>query len=287
MAGILTNPDIVPAPPPQPLRYGLFTAATVTDDLDARGIGSGFQIATPDCGIARLYDANCATNPEKTFDQGTPYLPATPYWVYATRQCGPVGQTPQEFADSVRRRLLSGEQHEVEAGFWGGTAVAVDPNLNGNVGTTIVTPSAPGAGAAISALEEAFYDASGHIGTIHINQRAYGALAYSQILYNVGRGTMTTGLGSLWSLGSGYGITGPAGVAPAAGFVWAFMTSHVWIRRSQVIQRSDPRDMLDRTLNQYKGLAERVYAHTWTCPDVFAVQVPIAAPAVATVPAVP
>jgi len=35
------------------------------------------------------------------------------------------------------------------------------------------------------------------------------------------------------------------------------------------------------------ALAETVYAHFWVCDTVFAVQIPIAAPAVATAPAVP
>ncbi len=40
---------------------------------------------------------------------------------------------------------------------------------------------------------------------------------------------------------------------------------------------------MDRVANQYMGLAERVYAHTWLCDSVFAVQVPVAAPAVEAV----
>ena len=66
------------------------------------------------------------------------------------------------------------------------------------------------------------------------------------------------------------------------------MTPPVIIRRSEVIsQDADLRSVMDRELNQFMGLAERVYAHTWTCPVVHAVQVPVAAPAVATAPAVP
>lgn len=282
MAGILTNGEILAAPAPGVQRYGLFNAATVLDDLDIRGIAAGFQVPAEDCGLVRAYDANCATHPAKTFDEGLTYMQADPYWVYATRKCGTVGKTAAEMEASVRRRLASGEQRAVEAQFWGGTAVASDPNLTGAVGVTTVTPGVPGAGAAIAALEDAFYDNYGYVGTIHIAMRAYGALAYAQLMNRQGgAGAWTTQMGSLWAIGAGYGITGPAGAAPAAGNVWAFMTPPVLIRRSTVIV-PDVTATMNRSTNQYMALAERVYAHTWLCDSVFAVEVPIAAPKVDT-----
>lgn len=280
MAAIITNASLYPAPAAGVPRYGLFNAATVLDDLDARGIGSGFQVPAEDCGVARSYDANCVTHPEKIFDEGLPYMAATPYWIYATRQCGTVGVTPEEFTASVRRRLASGEQREVEAQFWGGGAVAADPNLIGTAGVTTVVPAAPGSSAAIAALEDSFYDAYGYQGTIHVAMRAYGNLAYGNMLVP-SAGALRTPMGSLWAFGAGYGIAGPGGAAPAAGNVWAFMTPPVLIRRSTAIV-PDVRMTMDRAANQYKGLAERVYAHTWVCGNVHAVQVPLAAPAVDT-----
>lgn len=279
MAGILTNGEIIEPLAPGIQRYGLFSAATVLDNLDTRGIAAGFQIPAEDCGLVRAYDANCLTHPAKTFDEGLTYMEATPYWVTATRQCGTVGTDAAQMERSVRRRMASGEQRAVEAQFWGGTAVASDPNLIGTAGVTTVVPSAPESGAAIAALEDAFYDAYGYVGTIHINMRAYANLAYGQLLVRQ-NGLLTTPIGSVWSIGAGYGIAGPAGVAPAAGNVWAFMTPPVLIRRSPVVV-PDVTATMDRTSNQYMALAERVYAHTWVCDTVFAVQVPIASPAVA------
>lgn len=289
MTVITVNHELFPAPAPQRLRYGLFNAATITEGMSPRVIASGFQFPTPDCGVARLYDSACAPGDSdlKTFDAGLDYASADPFWVYSTRQCGLVGTTPAEFTETVRRRLLGGEQTQVEAALWGGTVPPVDPNLISHVGTVVVTPGAPGAGAAIAALEESFYSAYGYVGTIHVNTAAYAAAAYSNLVEHGDGGKLVTPLGSTWSFGAGYGITGPAGVAPAAGFVWAFMTPYVWIQRSEIIAQDDPRGFIDRAANQYMGLAERVYAATWTCDVVHAVQVPIAAPAVATAPAVP
>ena len=280
MAGIITNGEIIAAPSPGLRRYGLFNAATVTDDLDARGIAAGFQVPAEDCGLVRAYDANCDTHPAKTFDEGLTYMEAVPYWVYATRQCGTVGTTPEAMEASVRRRLVSGEQRAVEAQFWGGTAVASDPNLIGAVGVTTVVPGVAGAGAAIAALEDAFYDTYGYVGTIHVAMRAYAAMRYANIVDRQG-GQLVTPMGSVWSFGAGYGIAGPGGAAPAAGSVWAFMTAPVLIRRSSVMVPS-VRSTMDRTFNQYLALAERVYTHSWLCPDVYAVQVPLAAPSVDT-----
>lgn len=281
MAGILTNGELYAAPSPGLLRYGLFSAATVLDDLDARGIAAGYQLPAEDCGLVRAYDANCATHPVKTFDEGLAYMDATPYWLTATRKCGTVGTTAAEIETSVRRRMAAGEQRAVESQLWGGTAVASDPNLTGTAGVTTVVPAAPGAGAAIAALEDAFYDDYGYVGTIHISMSAHGALDYAGLLKERAAGAWVTSMGSRWAIGAGYGITGPAGAAPAAGSVWAFMTPPVLIRRSPVVV-PDITATMDRIANQWMALAERVYAHTWVCPTVYAVQVPVAAPAVET-----
>lgn len=282
MAGILSNPEVISAPAPGLLRYGLFTAATVLDDLDAPGIASGFQVPAEDCGLVRAYDANCLTHPAKTFDEGQTYMEAEPYWVYATRKCGTVGRTAADMEASVRRRLVANEQRAVEDQFWGGTVVASEPNLTGTAGVVTVVPSAPESGAAIAALEQAFYDTNGgygYAGTIHINMSGYANLAYGQLIERR-NGQLVTPMGSVWSIGAGYGINGPAGVAPAAGNVWAFMTPPVLIRRSPVMV-PDVLATMDRVNNQWMALAERVYAHTWVCDHVFAVQVPVTSPAVA------
>jgi len=288
MGKIITNQQLVAAPPTTPLHYGLFTAVSSVQTMDARIIASGGQFLADHCGAGQLYNQTCLASPEKTFEQGSDIMPFDPFWTVARKRCGSVGRTAEEMLGAVREQLLTSQQTLVEEGFWGGTVVPVEPNLIGHVGTTAVTPAAPGFGTAIAALEEAFYSVYGYTGTIHVNMRAYAAAAYSQLLVRQGgAGVWRTPMGSAWSFGAGYGITGPAGVAPAAGFVWAFMTGAVHLWRSGILPQPDPRQTFDRTLNQWDVVAEEVFGLTWDCPDVFAVQVPIAAPAVATAPAVP
>lgn len=286
MAVIIANEHEISKPTPPARRYGLFDVATSMDETGERVIASGLQFVAEDCGIQVVpYDATCAApHAEKVFTPGTPIVDAKPYWLLASYQCGTVGTTVADVRRRALARYNAGVQHAVENVVWtGGGLAGQEPALT-TAGATVVVPTAAGAGAAISALEEAFYDAHGYVGTIHVNQRASGALKDSGMLDRREAGIWRTPLGSNVSMGAGYGITGPAAAAPAAGFVWAFMTPQVYLWSSAVNQ-PDPVQTLDRSLNQWMTLAETVYAHAWLCDTVFAVQVPIAAPATATAPA--
>lgn len=290
MATIITNQQLIDFPANRRLRYGLFAAATLLDMPD-RVIAAGLQYYADDCGnFLADYNQECGeTSPTKTAEEGSELLGTDPYWIVNRLRCGTVGRTASEIRGVVRGRLAAMEQWTVEDRLWNG--IAAQPNvlnLTGNAGTVTVVPTAPGAGAAISALENAFYQVNGYVGTIHVNQVAEGALEYAGFL-NPETGVLRTRLGSAVSLGAGYGITGPADAAPAAGFVWAFMTGYtaVWRSTDGQIPQPDPQRVMDRSLNQWDVVGERVYAAAWACPEVFAVQVPIAAPAVATTPAVP
>jgi len=248
-------------------------------------IGSGLQFLSDHCGGAELHDQTCLVSPEKEFTEGSDLMGADPYWIVARKRCGTVGRTGPEMLNAVRQQLISAEQTLVESVVWDGAAYpGATPTLTG-AGATIVVPTADGAGAAIAALEEAFYDVSGYQGTIHINMRGYAAIRYAGLMDPAERvaGVYKTPIGTSWSIGAGYGITGPAGVAPAAGNVWAFITSPITVWRSGILPQPDPRQTLDRSLNQWDVVAEEVFAHTWDCPDVFAVEVPFAAPGVVAV----
>lgn len=288
IAGLV--PNLIDAPPVGQLRYGLFNAATITElsGVEAGRLwGAGFSFLTDHCGGANEYDDACGVTPVKPFIEGSDLMEADPFRIIAKKHCGTVGRTAEEMAAAIRQQLISGEQTAVERVVWNGGALAAHaPTLTG-AGATVVTPVAPGAGAAIAALENAAYaDGLGYRGVIHINMQAYAALAYSGILIQDGN-VWRTQLGTAVAFYAGADtITGPADVAPTAGFVYAYMTAATHIRRTNIIV-PDVSQAMDRTLNQWVALAERAYAVTWECPEVFTVQVPAAAPAVATAPAVP
>lgn len=288
MATILTNPQEVPAPAPPSRRYGLFDAAIMPGALSGGVVASGLTFPAEDCGVnVTLYNPTCAApHAEKPFVEGMQWVESAPYWALASYQCGTVGTTSADVARRVRKRYDAGSQWAIESTLWSGNSMPGVPSLTG-AGATVVTPAAPGAGAAIAALEEAFYNQHGYVGTIHMNTTGYGAVRDAGLLdRNGAAGRLVTPLGSTWSIGAGYGTDGPDGVDPAAGFVWAFMTPQVYLWETQVPQ-PDPVQTLDRLHNQWMAVAESVWAHAWLCDTVLAVQVPVAAPAAAATPAVP
>lgn len=288
MATILTNPEEIPSPAAPARRYGILDAAVRPGQLSNRAIASGITFLAEDCGTnVTLYNPGCTPpQPSKPFVPGLASVESAPYWVISTYQCGTVGTTAADVMRRARRRYEAGLQNAIESTIWTGNGMPGVPDLSTDP-STIVVPTAPGAGAAIAALEEAFYDQHGYVGTIHINTTGYAAVHDAGLLQRQGSaGMWKTPKGTGWSIGDGYGITGPGGVAPAAGFVWAFITPQVYLWDTPVNQ-PDPTQTLDRATNQWMAVAESVWLHAWLCETIFAVQVPVAAPAAAATPAIP
>lgn len=280
IAGLV--PNLIQAPAVGRLRYGVFNVAQITDlsGMEAGRLwGAGYSFLTDHCDGAVVYDDSCGVAPVKPFTEGSDLMEADPFRILSKKHCGTVGRTGEEMAAAVRSQLIAGEQTRVEDVIWdGGGLAAQSPTLTGS-GATEVAPIDAGAGAAIAALENAAYQMLGYEGVIHINQQGYAALAYAGILHREGN-VWRTNLGTAVSFGAGYDTTGPDGVAPAPGFIYAFMTAPLTIRRTEIIV-PDVFQTLDRINNQWEVLAERAYAYTWECPETFAVQVPVAAPATA------
>lgn len=282
MAAIFPPVHVDP-PPAGPPRYGLFSAARF-GDLPVHGRTGGVQFEPDTCGVARLYTAECPPSAQnaKTLTDTSPVMTAAPFVVYASVVCAPVGRSPEEQARRAVARLMTGEQTQAEAAYWNGGGVGATPALT-LAGATIVATAATAFHARVAALEEAFYDAYGYQGTIHVNTRAYGAAALSNMAVRALPGPdvpghIVTPIGSIWSFGNGYGITGPADVAPAAGSVWAFMTGPVTVWRSGEPGVPDVRQTFNRATNQMVALAEREYAISHDCPTVFAIEVPVTGP---------
>lgn len=286
---VTNNRELVPAPDTtgRRLRYGLFNASSSLQ-MPRAVIASGLQFLADHCGNdVQTYDQTCLVSPTKTFVEGSDLMGTLPYWLVHRKRCGTVGRTAEEVQSAARQGLFTGAQTRVEEILWDGNGLTGVANLVNNAGTVTVTPGGDGAGAAIAALEEAFYSVNGYLGTIHMNTAGYAAVRYARLVETGMPGTppgvLTTPLGSTWAIGAGYGIDGPGAVAPDAGSIYAFMTSPVTVWRSGVLPQPDPRQVLDRSLNQWDAVAEEVFAAVWDCPEVFAVQLPIAAPSVVAV----
>lgn len=276
----------VDAPKAGPRRYGLFNAATIVD-LPVHGRAGGVQFEPDTCGIARPYTIECPPTAQdpKTLTDTSPVMTAAPFVVYGSVVCSPVGRSPEEQQRRAIQRLYTGEQNVAELALWNGAGVGAAPALTLAGATVVPSVGLTTFHARIAALEEAFYDAYGYQGTIHVNTKANGAAAYSKMLVRPLPSPdipahAVTPLGSIWSFGAGYDVTGPANAAPAANFVWAFMTGPITIWRTPDAELGlpDPRQTFNRTTNQMVAVAEREYVQSYDCPTVFAIEVPVNAP---------
>jgi hypothetical protein len=274
-------PQHVDAPPAGPLRYGLFNVVQRAPWQDIMGV-AGVQFEPDTCGVARLYTAECPPSNQnaKTFDTNNATVTGAPFWAYSGVVCAPVGRPISEQEQRAQRALISGEQTQVEAALWNGGGVGASPALT-LAGATIVATATTTFGARLAALEEAFYSAYGYQGTIHVNTAAYGAAAFGNLIVRPDSPVMAaqlgTPLGSLWSFGAGYDITGPANAAPAAGSVWAFMTGAVSMWQGD-IKVPPGEQTFNRIMNQAYVEAARPYVVAPDCPQIFAIQLPLEAP---------
>lgn len=277
----------VDAPIAGPLRYGLFNAATIRD-LPDHGRAGGVEFEPDTCGTSHLYTAACpiTSQASKTLTDASVTQGGDPFIVYADVVCSPVGRSAAEQSRRAAARLMAGEQSSAETAFWNGGGVGATPALT-LAGATIVATALTSFPARLAALEQAFYDAYGYAGTIHVNTAAYGAAAHHQMIREVGTPTvasfvpalLTTNIGTVWSFGAGYDITGPANVAPSvATNVWAFITGPVSIWRSPDVLLPDPSQTFNRSTNQMVAIAEREYVIVPDCPTTFAIELPLEAP---------
>ncbi len=244
--------EVIPAPQPRGLRYGLLTAATGPLDLPVpNGLGGGVRYAPDSCGQTRTYPVDCpadVTPPAKTFDPIEDLIDAEPFVVYSSLQCGSVGYTQAELEAKVRRRYANGEQTGVETEFAVVLAAAASP---------LTAPDPGSIESVIGELEEWLYGvggvAYGNVGFLHSPVRFATAAAFAGLL--VQRGPLwTTQMGTIWVFGGGY---------PDDGII--YISGQVTLWRAPDIFVPPVDQTFDRSLNQYKLLAEREYAGAFDC----------------------
>lgn len=280
-------------PNPGNFRYGLFNVAppqTLINTEDGQNIadhayGGGLTYDPMGCGEAHPYEINCDPPVEKDFDDNSAEIEVLPFAVYASLVCGPRGMTPQYMTQKTLERLHSSEQHAVEEAFWTGAA-GNTPAIDG--------PGAVDVGAGgtfanivdgVAALEAHAYGTVpyGYHAVLHANSAVHAYAAESHLVHTAAEGfapvwgttvdepTLRTSLGTKWVFGGGYPGTGPAGVAPGAGETYIWITGNVTVWRQAEWTPPDPaRSAFDKTLNQFKLLAERGYLATYECFTAYA-----------------
>lgn len=251
---------IVPAPTvtaPEPLgqRYGLLTAAAGPLDLPSQGgYGGGVTYDPTSCGGAHRLPSACLDpdpeeRPEKIFDPADDWVEAAPFVTYASLTCGSVGYPGDGAQTKTMRRLVNGEQSQVEQEL----GDILDTNA-----TAVATADPTSLASVVGSLEQWLYggDAGeqgyGNVGYLHMALR-YASLTDALGLRRDEAGRYRTRLGTVVVFGD----------YPDDGSV--YITGHVTTWRAPEPAVSPRAQVLDRTTNQLYMLAEREWAIAYDC----------------------
>ena len=281
------------------------TIINTPDDpnLEAHAFGGGLLYDPYGCGEAHLYEVECVGMPAKTFDANSPEVEVLPFVVYATLTCGPRGQSMAYMSSKTGQRLFSSEQHAVEAALWTGGGVGAAPRIDDPAGP-YGAPTDVGGGNtysnivdAVSALEGHAYETVpyGHHAVLHARSAVAAYAAESHLIETAasfggvwgvpgvtipdGFGqaevplmdpVLRTPLGTKWVFGGGYPGTGVDGAAPAAGKTYIWITGNVAVWRSASWSPPDPFQVMDRSINEFRTIAERPYLATFDCFHAYA-----------------
>lgn len=264
---------IVTGPAPQPLPFGLLSAAVVIDDDDPHLYG-GVTYETLTCGVAHLTEQACfdgaATDPapdDLTVDDGVPYTHGDTFPVYALHQCRLIGGGWDDAKRVAGAKLAAGESRAVELGFANANLYQTGsgaPDLTPTAGTALLPIEA------VALVEEWAADHYSGVPTLHA-ARSTGTILTNRA--GVGaesrNGRLTTGLGSVVAAGAGYHAASEAaidGVTPGAGERWLFVTGTVVVRRGPVTFTDPIRvTTAGAPLNEFAILATRAVNVTAEC----------------------
>jgi hypothetical protein len=258
----------VPAPPIQPPRVSLLTAAQlITDGADSgdrwgqgytfvpEGNTAGGGVADPCSG------AFTSTRPPDVVE-------AEPFYVWEGDECSRLSRTYDDVLARARRNLQGSESYHIAREFWRGDLATTEGWTNQPVlaradsDTLTNGPAQPLD--ALACLEQGLATAQrGRRGMIH----ATHALAtYWQSLYLLHtEGTnLLTALGTIVVVDAGYDGSGPLGQAAVDGSQWAYATGLVQVRLGPVGTMPDTEGQaLDRLDNTVTAYASRLASPSW------------------------
>jgi hypothetical protein len=274
-----------PLPPAQPGPFGLLEVALPPPDGDSHW-QAGIMFQSPCVSGATTYE-ECIT----VTGSGVPPAPAakaanvdlgtrgaTPFTVYAEYECSPVGIDPAR----AEQALAQVQGWQVERAVWTGMAAGQDvvwPRLaadqaavyqQGATAVLLQSPVVTGGGPydaveGLGVLEALLADClRGGAGVIHVPQVALPSLVAHGLVKAQGA-VLKTVAGNTVAVGAGYPGTAPDGTAASAGQTWLYATGPVFAYRGPVRSLRDPREVLDRSTNTLKALAERTFLVGWGC----------------------
>lgn len=251
-----------------PVRYGLFSAATVLEGVTGHELG-GIDYEAVCSTKVDPYPAACvAPTPErKTAANTTSTVRAAPFAVYAADECM-LGRDQATAIGQLRTRLLSGEQTTVERvisdGKFGESGkFTTYPALKDGPELLLNGAEAKDLNEAIGLLEQWLAESYGGAGVIHA-PRWFAPVLAKQAALTLSGPRATTAMGNVVAFGTGY--DGKAPVGQTGDKVWLYATPPVTVRRSPIIEPADwSSGAFDKAQNAGFLLAERVYVVDWPC----------------------
>lgn len=246
----------------QSLPYGLFSVLTPRVSADEHWQADGIEWEPLGCepasGIGQPCDDDVIGIPKNLDSAGGAggVAEATPFTVYGSYNCSPVGHPIQYAQDRATEHLLAREEARVEQALWTGDL--------GNTGFASGSVNA-GSGAAsslvraLAQLEQWLAVNYGSQGVIHLTREAALLAAEDRGLMVKGN-SLVTRLGTPVVAGAGYPGTGPTGAEPADGETYIYATPALAGYRSEVFPGTVPVEAgLDRATNDLHAIAERTY----------------------------
>lgn len=261
------------APPvPGPLSFGLFSVSTMVPAGEDHW-QMGVQWEPVACGPNGIV-SDCTCNvpgTAKTYRTGTDLVIATPFTVYGSFSCSPIGRLDDAFA-RARAHLLAGEERAVELAIatqTTHTSQALNSTTTVDITPTPGTPVTVAQGTAL--LEQQIGSSSSGQGVILAARRDVLLAHRDHVLVAPRQGDnvlYTKLLTPVAALAGFDGKHGPSDTAAATGTSWMFATGgRPIIRRSAepIMVTQQIADSLDRSVNNLRILAERTYTVGWDC----------------------
>jgi len=247
-------------------RYGLFSAATVVEDMDSFAQNGIQTSAVCDPGVNPYPFPECPTgmeNPVKEGLRSESVVTADPFAIYAAEECPPLGVSNAEARARLRERILMGERHTVENIVYNGL-VNARPLLRDPEAEILGAGAPTSIPQAVGMLEHRL-SAMGRPGIIHAPRWMAAVMDSLRIVHRSGS-RITTLLGTPVAFGSGYSGAGPYGQEEPAESSWLYATPQITVYRSTIYEPGTFQNgAFDPSTNRLFLLSERVYVVSWPC----------------------
>jgi len=270
----MTTPSLAPIPSPLavPPRVGLIASlsgdflpvdeAVVVDGHVSRWATGYSYNPEQQCNQGGVSDP-CGTT-SKTIPSNPSNVQVQPFQVWTGDKCTTFGWSARDFKGRATRALLACESKQIAAEFWKGTLASAQgwPNryLASPLSDTLSSPGTPlSVNNALACLEQGLADCGcGARGMIHCTRELATAWNLGGALRKE-NGLILTINDTIVVPDAGYDGSGPYGQPALAGSQWAYATSMITVRRSQIVVFPDTLgEATVRGTNDIEWRAERM-----------------------------